>query len=106
MTGPKKRVKREAGGHKKRSKRSRRTRGCCWGLLPYMADFLEGEAGRTACQRIRRHLKGCEKCRMHLDVQMGIIGLYKKWRTGAMPDAVRVRLRRRLDQEMSGGSCR
>jgi hypothetical protein len=100
MPGPKKRVNHRPG------RRSRRRRTCCWGLLPYITDFLEGEAGKTVCGRIRNHLKGCEKCRMHLDVQMGIIGLYKRWRTGAMPDAVGVRLRRRLDEVISGGARR
>jgi Putative zinc-finger len=76
-------------------------RGCCGGLLPYMTDFLEGVAGETACQKIRKHLEGCKTCRMHLDMQMGVIRLYKRWRTGAMPGPVRVRLHQRLDQVMS-----
>ena len=113
MPGPTKRTqakarRRKANGHQTsrgHHTHRRHMKGCCWGMLPYITDFLEGEAGKTVCERIRKHLAGCEKCRMHLDVQLGIIGLYKKWRTGAMPDSVRVKLHKRLSEVMSRDSC-
>jgi predicted anti-sigma-YlaC factor YlaD len=80
--------------------------GCCKGLLPYITDFLEGDAGRTVCDRISRHLAGCRRCRMHVDAAAGVVNLYKPWRGEAMPHGVKVRLRERLSQVMDGHTRR
>lgn len=58
-----------------------------------MSDYLEGEAGVTICKKIEEHLKGCKRCRMHIDNMRKIIILYKKWRTEPIPEDVRMRLK-------------
>lgn len=76
------------------------SKSCCKGLLPYITDFLEGDAGKAICRRISKHLAGCEHCRMHVDACAGVIKLYKPWRNEPMPRGVKVRLRKRIATEM------
>jgi hypothetical protein len=83
----------------------RRYKGECKGLLPHITDWLEGDAGKSVCGRIERHLVGCETCRMYVDTHKRVIELYKKWRDEKLPIAVEIRLRKRLHALMasSGG---
>lgn len=77
-----------------------RSKSCCKGLLPYITDFLEGDAGKAICRRISKHLAGCVTCRMRVDACAGVVNLYKPWRKEPMPRGVRVRLRKRIAREM------
>jgi anti-sigma factor (TIGR02949 family) len=78
----------------------------CKGLLPHITNVIDGDAGKAACQRVKRHLVGCEKCRMHVDAEDRVINLFKRWRDESMPDGVKIRLRERLSAEMAGGKPR
>ncbi|MFZ1947829.1 MAG: zf-HC2 domain-containing protein [bacterium] len=80
--------------------------GNCRGLLPYITDFLEGEAGKDICQRISRHLVRCERCRMYIDAHAGVIQLFKTWRDDPMPRSAKVKLRQRIDEVIAGASLR
>ena len=71
----------------------------CRGVLDVLSDYLEGEAGITICKKIEEHLKGCERCRMHIDNMRKIIVLYKKWRTEPIPEDVQLRLKGVLARE-------
>jgi predicted anti-sigma-YlaC factor YlaD len=82
------------------------SKSCCKGLLPYITDFLEGDAGRAVCRRISMHLAGCQRCRMYVDASLGVIKLYKPWRSEPMPHGVKVRLRTRIATEMERRSAR
>jgi len=98
------RKKRTSGMSKKDRKAGvgGRKMGCCRGLLPHLTDFIEGDACEPVCRRIRSHLDGCKTCRMHVDAQAGVVGLYKTWRDGTAPPAAKVRLRKALDRVMTG----
>jgi hypothetical protein len=65
----------------------------CRGVLDALADYLEGDAGSTVCKKIEEHLRGCERCRMHIDTMRKIVTLCKKWRAEPIPEDVQMRLR-------------
>jgi anti-sigma factor RsiW len=65
----------------------------CRGVLDALSDYLEGEAGATICRKIEEHLRGCERCRMHIDTMKKIVTLCKKWRDDPIPPDVMLRLR-------------
>jgi predicted anti-sigma-YlaC factor YlaD len=67
-----------------------------------ITDFLEGDAGRSVCERIRRHMVHCEKCRMYIDTHGRVIRLYNSWRDDRVPTIVSIRLMTRIEREMSG----
>ena len=75
-------------------------------MLPNMTDFLEGDAGKMVCDRIKKHLVGCKKCRMYVDAHAGLIQLYKPWRGEPMPGGAKLRLRKRMAREMTAVSSR
>jgi hypothetical protein len=64
----------------------------CRGVLDALADYLEGDAGSSVCRKIEEHLKGCKRCRMHIDTMRKMITLYKKWRGDPIPEDVKMRL--------------
>jgi hypothetical protein len=64
----------------------------CRGVLDALSDYLEGDAGSNVCAMIEEHLKGCKRCRMHIDTMRKVITLYKKWRAEPIPDDVQMRL--------------
>jgi hypothetical protein len=78
----------------------------CRGLLPYVTDFLEGEASKEICQRISRHLVRCARCRMYVDAHAGVIQLFKTWRDDPMPRSAKVKLHQRIDEVIAGASGR
>lgn len=71
----------------------------CRGVLDALADYLEGDADSSICKKIEEHLKGCERCRMHIDTMRKIITLYKKWRSEGIPKDVQMRLQQVLAKE-------
>jgi anti-sigma factor RsiW len=64
----------------------------CRGVLDALSDYLEGDAGSTVCEKIEEHLRGCERCRMHIDTMRKMITLYKRWRDEPIPEDVKMRL--------------
>ena len=68
----------------------------CRGVLDVLSEYLEGEAGSTICKKIEEHLRGCERCRMHIDNMRKIIILQEM--------ETRIHPRRRAD-EVEGCAC-
>jgi hypothetical protein len=71
----------------------------CRGVLDALSDYLEGDADSTICKKIEEHLRGCERCRMHIDTMRKMITLYKKWRAESIPKDVQLRLQQVLARE-------
>ena len=65
----------------------------CKGIVGMLSDYLQGEAGKDVCSMIEDHLRGCKRCRMHIDNMKLIIKLNRKWRDDSIPDDVSIRLR-------------
>jgi anti-sigma factor RsiW len=76
----------------------------CRGVLDALSDYLEGDAGANVCKMIEDHIRGCERCRLHVDAMKKMITIYKKWRSDPIPDDVSMRLRAVIAREcVSGG---
>jgi hypothetical protein len=75
----------------------------CRGVLDALSDYLEGDAGTNVCEMIEEHLKGCKRCRMHIDTMKKVITLYKKWRSEPIPDDVQMRLMSVFTRECIAG---
>jgi RNA polymerase sigma-70 factor (ECF subfamily) len=71
----------------------------CKGVIGVLSDYLNGEAGKKVCAEIEDHLRGCERCRIHIDNMKLIIKLYRTWRDDAIPDDVSIRLRSVIAEE-------
>jgi anti-sigma factor (TIGR02949 family) len=69
----------------------------CRELLGDLSDFLDGEASARICEEIRRHMAGCERCRIVVDTLRKTVTLYRTQPAPAMPDGARERLYKRLD---------
>ncbi len=69
----------------------------CRDLLDGLSDFLDGEASAELCAEIRRHMAGCEKCRVVVDTLGKTVKLYRQLPKPELSDEVRERLYRVLD---------
>jgi hypothetical protein len=78
----------------------------CKGIVNVLSDYLHGEAGKGVCSMIEDHLRGCKRCRMHIDNMKLIIKLYKKWRDDSIPDDVSIRLRNVIAAEAQKQAAR
>ena len=68
----------------------------CQELLGDLSDYLDGEAGATACAEIERHLASCDDCRIVVDTLRKTVYLYRELPGPALPGAVRERLYKRF----------
>ena len=69
----------------------------CRHLLGGLSDYLDGEASAELCAELRRHMAGCEKCRIVVDTLRKTVSLYHQLPEPEMPDGVRERLYKVLD---------
>jgi RNA polymerase sigma-70 factor (ECF subfamily) len=72
----------------------------CKGIVDVLSEYLNGEAGKAVCAEIEDHLRGCERCRIHIDNMELIIRLFREWRDDDIPDDVSIRLRSALAEEV------
>ena len=49
----------------------------CKDLLGGLSDYLDGYEDSAMCAELRRHMEGCEKCRLVVDSARRTIQLYK-----------------------------
>jgi anti-sigma factor (TIGR02949 family) len=49
----------------------------CQDLLGNLSDFIDGELDDETCQELRRHMAGCENCRVVFDTTTRTIYLYQ-----------------------------
>ena len=49
----------------------------CKDLLGGLSDYLDGNEDSAMCAELRRHMEGCEKCRLVVDSARRTIQLYK-----------------------------
>ena len=69
----------------------------CRDLLGELSAFLDGEASAEICAQIRRHMDGCEKCRVVVDTLRKTVTLYQRLPEPELPEAARERLYKVLD---------
>jgi hypothetical protein len=51
--------------------------GECKDLLSGISEYLDGTASEALCAEIRRHMEGCENCRVVVDSARKTIAFYK-----------------------------
>ncbi len=69
----------------------------CRHLLGGLSDFLDGEASDELCAELRKHMAGCEKCRIVIDTLRKTVTLYRQLPEPEMPEGARERLYKVLD---------
>jgi hypothetical protein len=72
----------------------------CHDFLGNLSEFIDGTLEEELCVKIRRHMEGCENCRIVVDTLRKTVYLYQAIvLPPSVPDEVRQRLYRRLDLE-------
>jgi predicted anti-sigma-YlaC factor YlaD len=72
----------------------------CPDLLPELADFIDGTAGKEVCAEIEKHLAECPDCRIMVDTLRKTIYLYRTREDHfELPEGFRERLFMSLDLE-------
>lgn len=69
----------------------------CHDLLDGLSDFIDGEASAELCAEIRRHMAGCDKCRVVVDTLRKTVTIYRQLPQPDLPDQARERLYQVLD---------
>jgi len=69
----------------------------CHDLLDGLSDYLDGEASAELCAQIRRHMAGCDKCRVVVDTLGKTVKLYRQLPKPDMTEGARERLYKVLD---------
>jgi anti-sigma factor RsiW len=69
----------------------------CHDLLDGLSDFIDGEASAELCAEIRRHMAGCDKCRVVVDTLRKTVTIYRQLSQPDLPDQARERLYQVLD---------
>jgi anti-sigma factor RsiW len=69
----------------------------CHDLLDGLSDFIDGEASAELCAEIRRHMAGCDKCRVVVDTLRKTVTIYRQLPQPDLPDQARERLIKVLD---------
>ncbi|HEY3312874.1 MAG TPA: zf-HC2 domain-containing protein [Anaerolineales bacterium] len=65
----------------------------CKDLLGNLSELIDGELDDETCQELRRHMDGCENCRVVFDTTTRTIYLYQTCANETrLPDDVRERL--------------
>jgi predicted anti-sigma-YlaC factor YlaD len=72
----------------------------CKGVLAALSDYLEGDAGESLCKGIEEHIRGCERCRLHIDRMKVVIRAYKPWRDETCPVETSRRLKEAIAEEV------
>ena len=49
----------------------------CKDLLGNISDYIDGELDEEVCEQLRRHMDGCENCRVVFDTTTRMIYLYQ-----------------------------
>lgn len=70
----------------------------CHELFSSLSDYLDGKLDSSLCAEIEKHMAECERCRIVLNTLTKTVSLYQTSSASVKaPDAVRVRLFKRLD---------
>jgi len=70
----------------------------CRHLLGSLSDYIDGALEANLCEEIKKHMAGCERCRIVVDSLNKTVYLYRATSaTDTTPEEVRQRLFKRLD---------
>ena len=64
----------------------------CEELLSGLSEYLDGTASEELCEELRRHMEGCENCRVVLDTTRRTIDLYRGDELVPLPESFHARL--------------
>ncbi len=59
-----------------------------------MSEYIDGDLEQSLCEALKRHLRGCERCRVVFDTTRKTIRFYREEEAIRIP----VRVRNRLDR--------
>lgn len=72
----------------------------CSDLIKELSSYLNGESDRTLMSEVERHLAHCTDCRLVVDTTRKTIHLYCNSQPAPLPDDVRDRLHKALENRL------
>jgi anti-sigma factor RsiW len=72
----------------------------CKKVIGELSDYLDGALEPGLLEELERHLEHCEDCRLVVDTTKKTIQLFCNSEPAPLPDAVRERLHRALEQKL------
>jgi anti-sigma factor RsiW len=73
----------------------------CKNIVVELSDYLDGELDQETLAEVQRHLERCEDCRLLVDTTRKTIQIYCNSEPVPLPDDVRERLHKALEQRLS-----
>lgn len=64
----------------------------CKDLLGALSDYLDGDEQSEMCRELKRHMEGCDKCRLVVDSAKRTIQLYRGEDVVEFPAEIKARL--------------
>jgi len=71
----------------------------CREIFEGLSDFIDEEMAEETCREIRKHLEGCENCRVVVNTLKRTVSLYHSIPLEEMPGDVRLRLHKTIAME-------
>lgn len=72
----------------------------CRDIIKELSGYLNGESDGTLMAEVERHLSNCEDCRLVVDTTRQTIHLYCNSQPAPLPDDVRSRLHKALENRL------
>lgn len=73
----------------------------CRGVIRELSNFLDGDLDPAVRAELERHLEHCDDCRMVVDTTRKTVQLFCHSDLVALPEDVRDRLHKALEQKMA-----
>ncbi len=75
----------------------------CKGLVDLLSEYVDGELDRATGRRLEQHLRGCVECTAFLKTFRKTRAMTREAAEAAMPQELRMRLRRFLRDRSTQG---
>ncbi|MDD5541773.1 MAG: zf-HC2 domain-containing protein [Acidobacteriia bacterium] len=76
----------------------------CKTLLTRMSRYIDGDLEEELCVQLKKHLRGCDRCKIVFDTTRRTIGFYRAGKPYEIPRGVHARLQRALRRQWKSSS--
>lgn len=78
----------------------------CKKLFALLSEFIDGQLDQKLCREIRRHISGCNPCKVSLKTLQKTVDICKGLPTESLPEKAKRELRETLAAELTGWKLR